>query len=143
MTNIFLDSNIWLRLFLRDQEEQYQYCYKLLTEVNEGYLQPYTSTVVFLEVNYVLRSFYKLTHEKTYIYLSKIRETRSITVYEETDLEKALSYYKNLRVKFTDCLIASQLRKGITLLTFDNEFKKIKEINSLSPAEFLKSLKVN
>lgn len=143
MTNIFLDSNIWLRLFLRDQEEQYQSCYKLLTEINEGYLQPYTSTVVFLEVNYVLRSFYKLTHERTLLYLFKIKETRNITVYEETDLEKALSYYKNFKLKFTDCLIASQLKKDITLLTFDTEFKKLKGVNSQTPAEFLKSLKLN
>lgn len=140
MTSIFLDSNIWLRLFLRDQESQYKDCFDLITQINEGSFQSYTSTIVFLEVNYVLRSYYKLTHEKTLLYLSKIRETRNITVYDETYLNQALSYYKEFRLKFTDCLIASQLKKGSTLITFDNEFKKIKAINSQTPAEFLKSL---
>lgn len=140
MTSIFLDSNIWLRLFLRDEENQFQSCHQLLTEINTGNLQPSTSTVIFLEVNYVLRSFYKLTHERTLLYLSKIKETRNITVYDETDLNLALSYYKEFRLKFTDCLIATQVKKGITLLTFDNGFKKLKAINSQTPSEFLKSL---
>ena len=143
MTSIFLDSNIWLRLFLRDEENQYQSCHNLLTQINEGYLQPSTSTIVFLEVNYVLRSFYKLTHEKTLLYLSNIKETRNITVYEETDLNRALAYYKDFKLKFTDCLIASQLKKGITLLTFDNEFRKLKDINSQTPSEFLRSFMKN
>lgn len=137
MTNLFFDSNIWLRLFLRDNTDQYNSILKLFSYTDKGSFRPYTSTVVFLEVNYVLRSFYKLHHAKTLLYLFLMKETRNITIIDNTDIDLALKYYSNYKIKFIDCLIASQLRKDITLVTFDLEFKKLKEITSKIPGEIL------
>lgn len=143
MIKIFLDSNIFLRVFLKDNLEHFNQAAQILTLIKEGSIQPYTSSIVFLEVNYVLRSFYKLSMIQTLIYLDSMKTLRNITIFETTHLEKSLEFYKNYKIKFTDCLIASQLRKDIILLSFDEELRKIKEINSQSPAEFLKTLKLN
>lgn len=138
MIKILLDSNIFLRVFLKDNLEHFNQAAQILALIKEGSIQPYTSSIVFLEVNYVLRSFYKLSMIQTLIYLDSIKTLRNITIFETTNLEKSLEFYKNYKIKFTDCLIASQLRKDITLLSFDEEMRKIKEINSQSPAEFLR-----
>lgn len=140
MKNIFIDSNIWLRLFLADQKDHYQQVVALIESCQSGLLRPYTSSIVFLEVHYVLRSFYKLDQAKTRTYLEQMRSTRDITVIETTDIDISLSYYRKYSVKFSDCLIASQLRKDIVLATFDNELKKIKEVNVKTPKEVLANL---
>lgn len=143
MTKIFLDSNIFLRLFLRDDEDHYQQTIRLFSLINEGTVQPYTSTIVALEVNYVLKSFYRLSLEKTLHYIDQMRSVRNITLIEITDFEKALQWYKHYKIKFSDCLIASQLRRDITLVTFDEEVKKIKGITVFSPQEFLSQIATN
>jgi predicted nucleic acid-binding protein len=141
MISLFFDSNIWLRLFLQDDKEHYESVKKLISYTNDGFFRPYSSSIVFLEVNYVLRSFYKLSYEKTLLYLAKIKGTRNITIIDSTDINRALAYYQEYKIKFTDCLIASQIRKDITLVTFDLEFKKIKEIVSQTPKEVLFSFR--
>lgn len=139
MIKIFLDSNIFLRVFLKDNQKHYNQATQILTLVKEGNIQPYTSTIVFLEVNYVLRSFYKLSMVQTILYLDSIKSLRNITILETTDLEKSLEFYKDCKIKFSDCLIASQIRKDIILVSFDEELRKIKEIKSQTPAEFLRA----
>lgn len=139
MIKIFLDSNIFLRVFLKDNQKHYNQATQILTLVKEGNIQPYTSTIVFLEVNYVLRSFYKLSMVQTILYLNSIKSLRNITILETTDLEKSLEFYKTYKIKFSDCLIASQIRKDIILVSFDEELRKIKEVNSQTPAEFLRT----
>lgn len=45
-------------------------------------------------------------------------------------------YYKKYKIKFTDCLIASQLPQDSTLVTFDADFNKISEIIVKKPRDF-------
>ena len=141
MKNIFIDSNVWLRLFLADQKDRFPQVVGLIESCQSGLLRPYTSSIVFLEVHYVLRSFYKLNQIKTRTYLEQMRSTRDITVIETTDIDLSLSYYRKYSVKFSDCLIASQLRKDIILATFDREMGEIKEITTNTPGDVLSSLK--
>ena len=143
MKSVFLDSNIWLRLFLKDQESQYGLTSSIIRLINEGELRPYTSTIIFLEVNYVLKSFYGLSNEKTLHYLLKIKEVKNITVIEKENLDVALKFYREYKIKFADCLIASQIPDNVTLLSFDQDFKKIKNLNYLLPSEFLSTLSKN
>lgn len=140
MISLFLDSNIWLRLYLEDQKEQYQSVLKLFQYIESGEIRPYTSTIVVLEVNFVLKSYYHLPTQKTLQYLNNIRSTKNISIIEETDLDKALIYYKKYGIKFTDCIIASQIRKGLELCTYDRDFIKIKEVKSCPPDVIIKAI---
>ncbi|OGG18891.1 hypothetical protein A3D78_00030 [Candidatus Gottesmanbacteria bacterium RIFCSPHIGHO2_02_FULL_39_14] len=71
---------------------------------------------------------------------AKIKEVRNITIIENEDLDKALKYYRDYKIKFTDFLIVSQIPEGLTLVSFDQDSKKIKEVNCKSPAEILISI---
>lgn len=140
MKRIFLDANIWLRLYLADNIEHLNAVKELLAVVETGLLRPYTSTIVFLEVNYVLRSFYKLPVEKTLIYLDKMKGVRNISILETTNLERALTYYRRYKIKFSDCLIAAQVPVGMILTSFDREFERIQEIQVATPQDIITSL---
>ena len=137
MKKVFLDTNIFLRFFLRDHESQYQNVCKLFTKIEEGKFKPYTSSIVFLELNYVVRNIYKLSIDEVLDYIDAIKKMRGVVIVEKTDTDKAVSFYRKYRIKLGDCFIAVQLPKEAILITYDADFKKIKEIQSQAPDEIL------
>lgn len=143
MTKIFFDTNLWIRYILMDNKEQFTLVKSILDLNEKGTIKLYTSSIIFLEINYVLKKVYRFKFEEILEVMQSIKNTREITIIEDSDIDRALSYYKLYKTKFSDCLIASQLPKDIKLITFDTEFKKLKEVNSQTPAEFLKSLRLN
>lgn len=134
---IFLDTNFWVRLFLEDNQEQLTICKQLISQIENGEFQAYISSVVLLEISYVLKSVYKLPFSKIIEIMDSIFTLRGITIIDKTDARTALKFYKKYKIKFTDCLIASQIGKGMTLVSFDEEFSKIKEITVQKPQEVL------
>ncbi len=135
MKKIFLDTNIWVRFFVEDNQEQFDQTKILLTQVGEGNLRVYTSTVVLLELQFVLQKLYHLSFEKTVEVFEIIRNVRNITVIEKTNLNLAIKFLKLYKIKFPDCLIASQLPKNTVLVSFDEELSKIKEITVKTPGQ--------
>ncbi len=140
MKKLFLDTNIFLRFFLRDNENQYQNVFRLLAKIEEGTFKPYTSSMVFLELNYVVRNIYKLPIDEILDYIDAIKKMRGMTVIEKTNSDNAISLYKKYKIKLGDCLIATQLPKEAVLLSYDADFKKVKEIKSQTPDEILQDL---
>lgn len=56
---IFVDTNYFLRYLLRDHESQYQEAKQLLLDGASGKVKLTSSTIVFFEVVWVLRSVYQ------------------------------------------------------------------------------------
>lgn len=140
MKKLFLDTNVFLRFFLRDNESQYQNVRRLFAKIEEGAFKPYTSSIVFLELNYVARSIYKLTIDEVFEYMEAVKKMRGMTIIEKTDSGNAITLYKKHKIKLGDCYIASQLPKETILLSYDADFKKVKEINSQTPDEICNKL---
>ncbi len=134
MTKIFLDSNIWLRYLLR-VNDQFESVEKLLKLIDEGNFLPYCSSMVIMEVIFVLTRLYKKSVDEVIQCVDAILKIRNIVILEKTDIEVAIAYYKKLKIKFSDCLIASQIAKNMILVTFDQDFSKIKEIKIQTPQE--------
>lgn len=140
MKKIFLDTNVWLRFLIGDQEAQYEVCKKLIALNEEGKFKIYTSTIVLLEIIYTLLSFYRVQKKTIISDVKAILASRNLTLIEKTDFQKALALYQKHNIKLADCLIASQLPKNVVLCTYDWDFKKIKNIVSLTPKEVIKKL---
>ena len=137
MKKLFLDTNIFLRFFLRDNESQYQNVCRLFAKIEKGAFKPYTSSIVFLELNYVIRTIYKLPIDEVLGYIDAVKKMRGMIAIEKTDSGNAISIYKKHKIKLGDCFIATQLPKGTILLSYDADFKKVKEIQSQTPDEIL------
>lgn len=134
---IFIDTNLWVRFFIQDVQAQYEITKSLLSKVEVGELKVYTSTIVLLELQYVLQKLYKLSLEGLIEVFEVIKRLRGITIIDKTDFDLALKFYKQYRIKFTDCLIASQLPEDTILVSFDEELSKIKEVVVKKPQEVL------
>ncbi len=137
MTKIFLDTNIWVRYLIKDEPKQFEAVKNLLASVEQGIFQPYTSSIVLLELSYVLKSIYKFTFDEVLDALEAVTGTREIAIFETTDSALALTYFRSTKIKFTDCLLASQIRKDILLVTFDEELRKIKDLTIKTPEEII------
>lgn len=137
MTKILLDTNLWIRYILMDNKEQFGLVKTILDLNEKGNIKLFCSSIIFLEISYVLKKVYRFKFSEILEVMQSIRNTREITILEDTDFDRAFNYYKLYQIKFTDCLIASQLSKDIILTTFDLEFRKIKEINCQTPKELL------
>src|SRR3990167_4309159 len=106
MKKLFLDTNIWLRFILEDNE-QAKDCRQLIIQIEAGKWRVYTSTIVLLEINYVLGSVYKIKQSQVIDDLEAILKTRNLTLIEKTNFVFALKLYRQTKVKLSDCLIAA------------------------------------
>ena len=134
---VFIDTNVWLRFILKDEKEQFVWSKKLIEQIEEGRFKPYTSAIVFLEINFVLAKLYKITFSKIDKIIKGILATRNLIVVDKTDFKKTFVWHKKYKIKLSDCLIASSLPKGCCLITWDRELKKIKLLQVCSPQQLM------
>lgn len=141
MTKAFLDSNIWLRPLVEESPASSSVI-NLFQYIELGKIKPYTSTIVLLEVAFVLQSVYKIKHQDIKNDLIGILETKNLTLIEQTNFNQALSLNSQTGVKLTDCLIITQLPSKTVFVSFDQEFKKIPNIDLQSPSQLINTLKL-
>jgi predicted nucleic acid-binding protein len=139
---IFLDTNIWVR-YLIDDSKQTEDCDMLIRYIERGFLQPYTSNIVFLECVYVLEKLYGVSSSSLKEILDAMLETRSLTIYEKTDTQQALLWHKNLSVKYADCLIATQIPQDVTLVSYDRDFDQFPTLHRQEPPDINALLRVS
>ena len=136
MTKVFIDSNIFIRLLTQDDPKKASDCIGFFEAIDLGQLRPYLSNVVILEIQFVLIRLYKFPKEKVMNDIQKLLSLRNLTLIEKTNTVAALSFYKKHNIKYGDCLIATQIPKGVKLVSYDEEFTKIK-IATYTPADFV------
>jgi predicted nucleic-acid-binding protein len=125
--NLALDTNVIVRLLVRDDEAQFAAVLRLL-QAAQTKAQPLTVTLlVVLETEWVLRSRYRQTKEKIAQVLTQFLECANIKFEDQATLEEALYTWKNHAADFADCLISAKAaRLGcVSLMTFDAAAAKL------------------
>lgn len=136
VNKVFIDTSVFIRFFTRDSEEKYHDCEKLFQIVEEGLLAPYTSSVVLMEIIFVLARQYKFPKDKVIESVDKLLQMRNLTLIENTYSLKALRLFEKYNIKYQDCLIAVQLPAKVHLITYDSEFSKVKGLKTATPGDF-------
>ncbi len=135
---IFLDTNVFVRFFMPEDEQTHVVVRSVIDLCATGGFRPYTSSFVLLECSFVLGRIYSFPDDRVQDCLEKIIATRNMTVVDTCDSKKALALWKKTRVKFTDCLIATQVPQGVTIVTYDRDFAKL-PVKAKTPKEVLGS----
>lgn len=135
MNKIFVDTNVFLRYFVPEDEHSFEQSRKLFETIEKGAIIPYISSVVVQEIIYVLLRSYKFSYKEVCLKLPLIFDLRNLVVLEKTDTKKAINLYLKLNIKFGDCLIATQIPKGVILCTYDEDFKKIPGLIIKTPSK--------
>ncbi len=97
----------------------------------DGKEQIFIPTVVFLECEWVLRSFYKQSKDQIVKFFQELLLVDNILLQDKKDLELALNLYKSYSISFSDCMILIQIQnfQPDEFLTFDENLLKVFQEN--------------
>jgi len=132
----FIDTNIFLRVLLKDNEGFFKECSKVLNLIRNDEIQAFTSTLVLSEMEWVLRGFYKFEKQKVIEGLEGIIKLKNLKVIDKFNFQLALDIFRKNNVKFIDTLLASNLKifkKEVTIISYDKDFDKI-GVKRIEPA---------
>jgi predicted nucleic-acid-binding protein len=117
---IFIDTNYFLRYLLNDVSDQYQQVKNLFLKGSEGKVSMITSPIVFFEIFWVLRSFYRLNKQDCIIALRNVLKLSFIYLEERNMLTNALMLFEKTNLDLEDCynLYFAKSQKVETFGTF-------------------------
>lgn len=136
MNSIILDANIILRFITADDKEKQEKTARLFERIKEGKIKAFIHDVIFAEIVFVLvsRKLYNLSKSKIQALLLPIVNLTNIKFNSKKKIKRALELFVRHDVDFEDALIAADAEsKGIKIISFDRDFKKIPSIISNEP----------
>jgi predicted nucleic-acid-binding protein len=122
-----LDTNILVRLLVADDAEQLVRARTLIQDALEAEEPLFVPVSVFLELEWVLRSVYRLGKADLVATLSALLSTAELVVESEAGLEWALHQYENTPADFSDCLhvALAEAAGHRPLWTFDRKAARV------------------
>jgi predicted nucleic acid-binding protein len=124
----FVDTNIFLRVLLKDELRSFNECVRFLDKIKQGEISGFTSTLVLAEINWVLLNIYKFHKIDVIDGLFSILNLKNLKIKDEFRLRLAIEIYANFQIKFIDALIASNpkiYKKEVIVVSYDKDFDKI------------------
>lgn len=125
----YLDTNIFLRLYLDDNPEQTK---ELKFFINDAIKQSdklFVTIEILLEFEYVLRKFYKQHKNITIKYLRSIITTSYLTLIDDGEIRLACQLFEHCNVDLVDCVLFSRsVLDNAEIKSFDKDFIKIKKV---------------
>jgi len=125
---VFVDTNVFLRFFVRDVEPFYLSAKELFEKAEKGSVKLETSDLVVAEIVWVLESYYAFSRAEIQRVIDTILETRNIKVANQSRVTEAVRHYSSGKIDFIDAYnIAYMKAKNFKkVATFDvKHFKNI------------------
>ena len=132
---IFLDTNIFLRYFEREDELIYKKVERLFLEIVQGNIIGISNALVIAEVVWVLKKFYDWDKEEICNNVELILKTPNIKFGERSIIIEAVNFYRDKNINFIDAYNFSYMKYyGINrIYSFDKDFDKLEDIERIEP----------
>lgn len=130
---IFVDTNVFLRFFVRDVESFYLKARELFEKAENGEIKLETSDLVIAEIVWVLESYYDFSKAEIKEVIDTILETKNIKAANHERIKEAISLYASGKMDFIDAYNIAYIKaRGHTkVATFD--IKHFKNIEGITP----------
>jgi len=131
---IFVDTNVFLRFFVRDAESLYQKARELFEKAEKGEAKLETSDIVIAEIVWVLESYYDFSKDEIKEVVDTILETKNIRVANHSRVKEAINNYIAGKLDFIDAYNIAYIKsKGSKkIATFDvKHFKNIEGLKNI------------
>ncbi|MGE6740784.1 type II toxin-antitoxin system VapC family toxin [Allorhizobium pseudoryzae] len=128
MTTRTVDTNILVRLLVRDDSEQWAATARLVADHRIVVLPP-----VLLETAWVLRSRFQFAREQMVALFRQMASTQAFILVERESVLKALDAFSN-GMDFADAMHLYLMNTGDTFITFDRDLVRFANthLNSVS-----------
>lgn len=123
-----IDTNVFLRVFVRENERAYQSSKKLLEACRAGLIKAATHDLVLAELIWTLQKVYKQPKQVATELVESVINLRGMEIVSGLDRQSALFLYKTLPVKYIDACLASinqVSKKEWVIVSYDSDFKKL------------------
>lgn len=124
----FIDSNIFLRTLIKEDEKTFKECYQFLNLIQSKKIKAFTSSLILAEISWVLGGFYKFKKLEVVNALQSIINLRGLKITDKMDPRAAIEIFQRFNIKFVDALIASTpkiFRKEMIIVSYDRDFDKL------------------
>lgn len=123
---LVLDTNVFIRLVVRDVPSQYQTVVSLFERIEKGQIIGKVSILVINEIVWILEKFYNIKRTVYLPILLKLLLLKDIKIIEikKTLLLEILSEMITKRYDFTDIYL-SHIASRKNIFSFDKDFEKI------------------
>lgn len=126
MATYFVDTNIFLRFLLKDNEKQHNLAEMLFRKAEEGKISLWTTDIVILEIIWTLKSLYDYPKKETHVAVTNLFGINNLKVNNKKLLIQALKNYTDYNVDFADAYnyqLAQTYKHKI--LSFDKDFDRL------------------
>jgi len=131
---VFVDTNVFLRFFVKDVESLYEKARALFERAEAGKIKLETSELVIAEIVWVLESFYGFSRKEITDVLVTLLASRNLKIANDMRISNAVHLYSSGNMDFIDAYnIAYMKSKEYTkVATFDSKhFKKLQRITTV------------
>lgn len=136
MIKFLVDTNVLIRLIVKDDELKFNTIIKLVKMVENNRMTLIIPTVVIAECCWLLKSFYKLEKHLISEYLIDIIESENVEP-EEDIAAQALRLYAEKNIDFADALLSVKSKKNRPVLTWDKRDFKNLECEFFTPDDLI------
>jgi len=124
-----IDTNLIVRHLVQDHERHAKAAGKLFDACDRGEIRLVVLPMVVAECVFVLESFYKHARRDIARALSSLVSSPGIELDDLTVHLDALERYCRSQLHFVDCtLAATAAARGLSVATFDSDFKKFSDV---------------
>lgn len=137
-----LDSNIFLRVFVKSDLQASQDCSMVLRAITENRIVAHIPHLVAIEVQFVLDSFYRFEKYQVIEAMKSMIATSNLHWRDDLSLPVAIQLFEEHNVKFVDCMLASSKfvqEEKASILSYDHDFDKL-GVHRVEPRDLLKQL---
>ena len=136
MYKAFIDTNILIRLIVKDDDIKRKACEKLLEKAKRKEVILYILPIAIIEIVWVLEKYYKLDKKVIRELVEAILNTPELKCEMEDVFKKAIKSYEEKNIKFADAVMGYWgLERGFsTVYTYDEkDFKRIEGLGVKKP----------
>jgi predicted nucleic-acid-binding protein len=123
-----IDTNVIVRLLVRDDEKQYAAAKRLVQQAGSAGEPILIVLMAILETEWVLRSHYKLDKSSIAQAFTQLLESQDVVIENAVTLEEALYVWaQHPSADFADCLLAARATHlgAAQFMTFDVRASKL------------------
>lgn len=126
MKSYLVDTNYFLRLFIKDNSEQYRVVYTFFQRAIKAEIEIFTTVIVFFEVYWVISKFYQYNKEQTIVMLKKILQMDFLQIENRDILTGTIELFELSNLDLEDCynIIYYQVNSYSQFATFDKQVLK-------------------
>ena len=133
----FLDTNVLLRYFTRDDEAKARQALALLLRIERGDERVNTSPLVIFETIFTLQRFYRVPRERIRDLVWPVIALRGVQLPDKAVYERAFLLYVDRNIAFADAFNAAYMQaRGLNeIYSWDTDFDAIPGLTRVEPEE--------